>query len=485
MDHAGPASELARVRLLAARAAVNVVGSESAAAMLHDALGHALPDELRAEALNALARLRWYDRDAAAVEAAATDALAVSRSLGSVPGQVAALCSLSEAASLLSDLESARHHADQALALVRRHGLAAAPAELALGTALVSSGSFAEGLPLLTASLLSAELDGDPAAMALPQIVLQGSRFHTGDWDDFVADADAMVAIGRDTGVRSGIVFPLGLAALVATRREPHAVRSLHARLRAEQTVGDAHPGSVVGALLGELAELEVAGRTGDAARAAVSLVELLGPTGFTAQALVLMEAVRLAWEVGDSESLTTLRNIAAAGAARSPTATRTAIASFCETLLGAAAEDVASAAAGIAATERTWDGAVALHIAGLIARDARQSHASSALLREATIRYRSLGAGQYAASAESRRGFAGVFVGEPIGAMATHDTAAALSGAERKVLRLVASGMSNGEIAAELFVSKRTVESHVGALYRKLGVSTRVALAAVQSSQA
>ena len=52
------------------------------------------------------------------------------------------------------------------------------------------------------------------------------------------------------------------------------------------------------------------------------------------------------------------------------------------------------------------------------------------------------------------------------------------LSDAERRILQLVVEGRANGDIASELFVSKRTVESHVTSLYRKLGVTTRVALA-------
>jgi DNA-binding CsgD family transcriptional regulator len=44
----------------------------------------------------------------------------------------------------------------------------------------------------------------------------------------------------------------------------------------------------------------------------------------------------------------------------------------------------------------------------------------------------------------------------------------------ERQVLSLVRAGRSNSEIAATLVVSKRTVESHLGRLFRKLGVTSR-----------
>ncbi|MDQ4504597.1 LuxR C-terminal-related transcriptional regulator [Sinomonas sp. ASV322] len=49
----------------------------------------------------------------------------------------------------------------------------------------------------------------------------------------------------------------------------------------------------------------------------------------------------------------------------------------------------------------------------------------------------------------------------------------------ELDVLRLVGLRLRNSEIAAQLFVSERTVESHVSALLRKLGGSDRLSLAA------
>jgi DNA-binding NarL/FixJ family response regulator len=46
----------------------------------------------------------------------------------------------------------------------------------------------------------------------------------------------------------------------------------------------------------------------------------------------------------------------------------------------------------------------------------------------------------------------------------------------EHDVLRLMARGATNGEIAAELFVSEATVKTHVGAIFTKLGVRDRAA---------
>jgi DNA-binding CsgD family transcriptional regulator len=52
------------------------------------------------------------------------------------------------------------------------------------------------------------------------------------------------------------------------------------------------------------------------------------------------------------------------------------------------------------------------------------------------------------------------------------------LTATEQRVAGLVASGATNRDAAAELFVSVRTVETHVASIYRKLGVRTRAELA-------
>jgi len=50
----------------------------------------------------------------------------------------------------------------------------------------------------------------------------------------------------------------------------------------------------------------------------------------------------------------------------------------------------------------------------------------------------------------------------------------------ELEVLRLVAEGHSNGEIAEQLFISRKTASVHVSNILAKLGVTTRVQAAAV-----
>ena len=53
------------------------------------------------------------------------------------------------------------------------------------------------------------------------------------------------------------------------------------------------------------------------------------------------------------------------------------------------------------------------------------------------------------------------------------------LTPVEERIADLVAAGQTNREVAATLFMSVRTVESHLGRIYRKLGVRSRTELAA------
>ena len=53
----------------------------------------------------------------------------------------------------------------------------------------------------------------------------------------------------------------------------------------------------------------------------------------------------------------------------------------------------------------------------------------------------------------------------------------------EREIAALAAKGDSNGDIADQLHVSVRTVETHLQKVYRKLGINSRSELAAALSS--
>lgn len=51
-------------------------------------------------------------------------------------------------------------------------------------------------------------------------------------------------------------------------------------------------------------------------------------------------------------------------------------------------------------------------------------------------------------------------------------------------MISFIAEGQSNGQIAERLYISKRTVETHVSNIMRKLGLSSRSELIAQAARQ-
>jgi DNA-binding NarL/FixJ family response regulator len=65
--------------------------------------------------------------------------------------------------------------------------------------------------------------------------------------------------------------------------------------------------------------------------------------------------------------------------------------------------------------------------------------------------------------------------LGDPVAAAPLRaEPLSRLTGREREILRLVAAGLSNPQIAERLVISPKTAEHHVGAILRKLQLSSR-----------
>lgn len=78
--------------------------------------------------------------------------------------------------------------------------------------------------------------------------------------------------------------------------------------------------------------------------------------------------------------------------------------------------------------------------------------------------------------------GWAGVARDELTRARGRRGHSAQLTATERTICELAGSGMRNREIAAQLFLSGKTVETNLSRSYRKLGVRSRAQLAAAMA---
>jgi DNA-binding NarL/FixJ family response regulator len=110
---------------------------------------------------------------------------------------------------------------------------------------------------------------------------------------------------------------------------------------------------------------------------------------------------------------------------------------------------------------------------------DALRAGASGFLLKDAPAdqlvsAIRIVAAGEALLAPSVTRRLIAEFVRRPSPAV-TLAQVKALTARELEVLKLVAVGLSNGEIAKELFLSEATVKTHVGHMLTKLGVRDRV----------
>jgi DNA-binding CsgD family transcriptional regulator len=107
--------------------------------------------------------------------------------------------------------------------------------------------------------------------------------------------------------------------------------------------------------------------------------------------------------------------------------------------------------------------------------RAAGNRPAAVAQLKQACDLFSSLGADPYA-----QAGAAELAAVQPAAAAGSSAALLGLSRAELAVAQLVATGLTNREVASQLYVSVKTVEYHLRNSYIKLGITSRRALAAL-----
>jgi DNA-binding CsgD family transcriptional regulator/tetratricopeptide (TPR) repeat protein len=106
----------------------------------------------------------------------------------------------------------------------------------------------------------------------------------------------------------------------------------------------------------------------------------------------------------------------------------------------------------------------------GTLLRRQRRRSDAQVMLRRADDVFRAMGANLWATKADSEFDKAGGH---------TRSGSAMLTETETQVAELVAAGKSNRQIAAEIYISPKTVEAHLSRIYRKLALRSRTELAA------
>jgi DNA-binding NarL/FixJ family response regulator len=103
---------------------------------------------------------------------------------------------------------------------------------------------------------------------------------------------------------------------------------------------------------------------------------------------------------------------------------------------------------------------------AGTILRRLKQKRRARSALEEARETFERLGAELWLRTATAE-----------LARVAARRAPVELSATELRIASLAADGLSNPEIAARVFVSRKTVEANLARAYRKLGISSRAQL--------
>ncbi len=264
-----------------------------------------------------------------------------------------------------------------------------------------------------------------------------------GEWDTAQAHIGAAVAAARRIGYGHGSLWTIVARGRLADAQGDHdkVVRALTPLLSFVAADGVDHPGlhpwrELLGAALVGLK------RHDEALEQAAALERRAGELGIT---LALARAQRLRGLVS-----------AATGSTE------------------AAVEQLEAALGGFAGLPRPFEQALIGADLGAVLRRAGERSAATRYLDHACQVLRRLGAAPYVARVERELAACGR---RPVRDPTRRQVQ--LTPAERSVAHLVAQGKTNREVAAELVVSVKTIEHHLGRIFGKLGVRSRTELAA------
>jgi DNA-binding CsgD family transcriptional regulator len=326
-------------------------------------------------------------------------------------------------------------------------------------------------------ALRHALVSGDESALPWIKMRLSNLELQAGDWQAAYAYADAGYADAVQTGQEAQGVTLLCARAVV----DAHLGRVDAVRADAERGVSQAEGfGDGVGARFARWALGHLALSVGDAAEAE----RVLGALWRQSQAAGIVEPGENRYLGELAEALVALGRLDDADQVAAELQQRgeeldrpavLAVAARCRGLVACAGGDVDHALGeledALALHEQVtlpFQKARTLLALGDAQRQATQRRNARRTLEAARASFAELGAALWERRAERELGRIGGRAAAPDG----------LTPSELRVANLVAEGRTNREVAAELVVTERTVETHLTHIYRKLGVRSRTELA-------
>jgi len=314
---------------------------------------------------------------------------------------------------------------------------------------------------------------GSVVRLTQAQSALGELLFDTGRWDDALAEVDVVPAELKDPAV---LCCDYGIAAIIGFHRGEGvaARRHLDAVAASAEQIGS----RVVGAYA--LARSLAAERAGNSAHALAVLLGSLAENVEEVEEIedLLPDAVRLAVEVGDMATAGVVTARAEALTNDADVAHRAAAARYCRGLLDSDPTQLLRAAEQYREAGRPLPCAKALEAAAVAFANAGERGSARAAYTRALDVYASLSAAWDTARLQARFRAYGIRSGPHAKHRhATHGWES-LTPTEAKIAGLVVQGLSNPQVAAQLFLSPRTVATHVSHILAKLGVHSRIDIA-------
>lgn len=306
-----------------------------------------------------------------------------------------------------------------------------------------------------------------------------------GSWDDALAEIETSRLITQETGavgVRSILADPAPVI---------HVLRGDTVSARTAVAVIDHEPAPdtpMVRRWL-EPTRAIVQSAEGDTREAASTLtawLDLLDEFDYAADfRTVGRSVVQIARAAGDGRLLERLASAAAVARRRSDSTASVVAATML--VEGAATEDFSALTSAVQTArqcDRRFDLAEACAEAGLHACRDGDSDVGRDLVSQAIGGYDALQASRPAALLAQEARALGIRRG-PTGPRRTDLLGwGSLTATERRVVDLVAEGLTNGDIGQRMFVSRGTVATHLRSVFRKLEVSSRAQLAAAAAAR-
>jgi DNA-binding CsgD family transcriptional regulator/tetratricopeptide (TPR) repeat protein len=318
-----------------------------------------------------------------------------------------------------------------------------------------------------------ADRAGTVVRLAQAHCALGQLLFHTGRWDDALAE---VAVLHEDLKEPGAACCDHGVAAVICFHRGEVTAARRH--LAAAAPYAERIGNRVVGPLaLARSLDAEQAGALPEA------LAVLTAGFADNTEELeeiedLLADAVRLATKIGDPGTAKTLTGHAVALAAESEIPRRQANAFYCRGLLDHDAHRLLEAAERYRDATRPLPGAKALEAAAGAFVDSGDRGPARAAFTRAVDLYASLGATRDVARLQASFRAHGIRRGPRVKHRQARRGWDSLTPTETKITALVAEGLSNPQIAAGLFLSRRTVGTHVSHILNKLDVHSRIDIA-------